>query len=64
MTWTTTPPTEPGWYWIEYNPSDRDLVEVDEDLNVWVAGEADYWSLLTHGGPSRWLGPIPEPEEA
>jgi hypothetical protein len=57
MTWTTTKPTVPGWYW--WRPYR------DADENLWrvyrvCAANASY-VVATLGG--EWAGPIPEPKE-
>lgn len=50
--WTTEPPTEPGWYWVE----SRSLGRIIEFLNPPI------WRVRATN-TSRWAGPIPEPGE-
>jgi hypothetical protein len=66
--WTTTPPTEPGWYWayILIDEPIISMVFIDKDGRVF---DPDYESddiyqmqpvgetIFTH-----WLGPLPVPE--
>jgi len=55
--WTTTPPTEPGWYWavFENKENEIEIVEVVEST-VLVAIRQEYqtikWSLYQF---SHWL---------
>lgn len=56
--WTTTPPTEPGWYQVPFEGGIV-FVEVREYINklvVWATGDdsPDEFSDYSH-----WLGPIP-----
>jgi hypothetical protein len=63
MTWTTTPPTIPGWYWFRCGtPETRSAHERDlRYVSAWQ---------IAHGMPKGdWAGPvrdepIHEPEEA
>ena len=61
MTWTTTPPTRPGWYWAwmpECSPKVVQVIEMSLDpgrlaVNGQVIGEN---CLYTH-----WKGPLTVP---
>lgn len=67
MTWTTDPPTKPGWYWaLERGMSRYVVVEVipnltPHDFCVWDDATDECVALEVF---VRWAGPIPEPEEA
>jgi len=37
-TWTKTPPTEPGWYWVKIDDEERDIAE------LWVYCGEERWS--------------------
>lgn len=52
MKWTTTPPTESGWYWL-WLPGERPAI---------VPVYMDEWRPYCPIG-ARWAGPIPLPEE-
>ena len=55
--WTTTPPTEPGWYWVRQ--------EMPSDTNwVTVKWQYDKSECVNEEGirTTHWLGPIPQPE--
>lgn len=67
MTWTTAPPTAPGWYWIERKVFGVEMVRVSEDtflgqeLSCEFVG-SDVPEEVSAGTVERWLGPIPEPQ--
>jgi hypothetical protein len=53
--WTTTPPTEPGWYWaIQVDASTAQMVELTS------AGEFRIGAKEMHSAAdfTRWLGPL------
>jgi hypothetical protein len=64
LQWTTTPPTEEGWYWVrnvkgkiwceEVFKKDGVMCWWSEDENTFNSIILDY---ITH-----WLGPLPIPE--
>jgi hypothetical protein len=63
--WTTTPPTEPGWYWAAiWRPDVDDIREVvrvvspNGRLLVVMAGTDEVFQL---GEFTHWLGPLPIP---
>lgn len=62
MTWSTQPPTEPGWYWASWKDT-PEIVEVAPDLDgklvAWSGGDT---RPVTH---SRWMwgARIPPPFE-
>ena len=68
MTWTTTPPDKPGFYWVEDRTGYRLVVEV-----VWDQFRVEHLDVLHPGSDvdtpieamtvCRWSGAIPEPEE-
>lgn len=69
--WRTTPPTDPGWYWVivprHYVPGSKyndipevGLVTYDNQLRVTYLGGNSY--DITRGSITHWLGPIPMPE--
>ena len=60
--WTTTPPTEPGFYWVkwEVETEDVDIVGMysgEGGLEVWWEGAQYKAEAITH-----WLGPLPGPK--
>lgn len=63
LEWTTTPPTEPGCYWVMtgWGPAIAIVGSFDFSTNLMVkiaSGQATYEiSNFTH-----WLGPLPIPE--
>ena len=66
LMWTTTPPTQEGWYWVRWTARTREPIliqvlrdEVDGDLVAWVAGAPQPFAL-SYFHP--WLGPLPVPE--
>jgi hypothetical protein len=67
MQWTTTPPTEPGWYWVRWNIPyihDVEIVRVYREhqgdrLFVADIGEDAEFELAKF---THWLGPLPIPE--
>ena len=66
MTWTTTPPTEEGWYWHQegrgtgFSFVKIDLVyEMDEGL-MWFIGDN---LTPVEQIPGEWAGPLTPPEE-
>ena len=66
--WTTTPPTEPGWYWV-YTIAEDEPENVVTEI-VWVDFPPGYYGpkfsleevgLLLYE-KTHWLGPLPMPE--
>lgn len=65
--WTTTPPTEPGFYWVwskeEEVPWMVDVCNINSQgepphLKMFYENqEYEVWEIFTH-----WKGPLPEPE--
>jgi hypothetical protein len=55
LEWTTEPPTQEGWYWVNFK-----IFVVDYVLPVQypLRDTEENMHLATH-----WLGPIPEPEK-
>lgn len=68
MTWTSTPPTEPGYYWHRFvhdgEPGAPDIVHVDRDgggLTVAYLG-TDAWDAVEPTEEREWWsGPIQPP---
>ena len=68
MTWTRTPPAEPGWYWCREHPADTPFV-----IEVWryphgtklcvnYPATDDDRALIDQRHPEReWAGPILSP---
>lgn len=60
VTWTTTIPTEPGYYWWR-NPINRPrILEIDE-AGFLVVGKIRPSDCKNMAG--EWAGPIEEPKE-
>ena len=55
--WTTTPPTEPGWYWVFTVGKELDLIEYDHSITAFGTDTPQPAWLYTH-----FLGPLPVPE--
>lgn len=55
MTWTSEPPTVPGWYWYRRKKNDN----YNHIMKVGTAMIGD--QNLT---AFKWCGPIPEPDES
>lgn len=67
MTWTTTPPTVPGWYWLRTAGDARgEVVRVARDPDGPAAGLAVYRAgyELDEDFPAgaEWAGPLTPPE--
>lgn len=69
--WSTTPPTEPGWYWVKLRGNNFaecarvDMREAVEGLRVAVFGD-DFWYPLADvelWGPRLVPPPLPEEEQ-
>lgn len=70
--WTTTPPTEPGWYWVNshriYKYGKVEIVRLQHmddyrfpnNYGVYPTGRGPYrsWDEIK---ATHWLGPLPEP---
>lgn len=59
--WTTTPPTEPGWYWyrVPYDQSELFIVQVVEDCvthkALYIDGDCDVpLSIADFGRDFEW----------
>ena len=65
MTWTTTRPTAPGWYWCQAPYSRPDCVCVWDSGGVLLFRRPDWRHdhPVTSYPNFRWAGPIPEPTE-
>ena len=66
MTWTTTPPRVPGWYWWrEHAGASIEPVQIERilgHLTVYRIGEAEENANQLAFYLGEWQGPI-EPEE-
>lgn len=70
MEWTTTPPTQPGWYWVYGTPlydehPDRFVVQIvfmGQQLSFCIPCdglECEY--LIRPEHVTHWFEPLPEP---
>jgi hypothetical protein len=71
--WTTTPPTEPGWYWAVYYGKVQ-ILDVDYKTENHSGTEIKYLTFWESGIPTipghridldavdYWLGPLPVPD--
>lgn len=60
QSWTTTPPTVPGWYWV-WSGYEVGACQFFEDNGQIVhAIDCDYYEPARHSGMA-WLGPIAVP---
>ena len=72
MTWTTQPPTTPGWYWVKEIHTEDGSINSPIVLNVVISPGGDslgFWLamtfyLISEAGSPKWAGPLPLPEEA
>jgi hypothetical protein len=69
VNWTTTPPTEPGWYWLRVGPRPDEVVQVLAGGGaLWVHYRGDGIPIAEvgdgiHPRPAPlWAGPIQRPE--
>lgn len=67
MTWTTTPPTEPGWYWMASGPNVFGWIGHYFKTNEGVVRMSNMdntksFARLAAKGNFHWLGPLPVPE--
>lgn len=61
LTWGDGPPTEPGWYWVEFGPV-LDVYQLCRDVGgVYFKGLGIPRKEMA-GSPARYAGPIPLPE--
>ena len=69
MTWTTTTPTTPGYYWLQMNGNRPEVVRVEcRDAtgrtlthSTHQPNVQDAVELQTLNRGVAWAGPIPEP---
>jgi len=63
MQWTTTPPTEPGWYWWRFRDGDRVFPRqiIDRDARLIVLGSHGYDRPVNLLGGEWWPVRIDEP---
>jgi hypothetical protein len=58
--WTTTPPTEPGWYWAW---CEGDTAPVCLNIMITEGGiPLTLRTILVASEFTHWLGPLPVPE--
>lgn len=71
LTWSSTPPTVPGWYWRKadgFNTTVIELTEHQGTLGFWINFRANGTTgftaadLVEHHG-WQFAGPIPFPQE-
>lgn len=68
LSWTSEPPTEPGWYWNRQSKIDTPIMTYVSKYgrvfgyypHLGVDGHAEF---LVSVRKSQWAGPIPEPVE-
>lgn len=68
MKWTTTKPTEPGWYWARRGHRSHITDFVIEDGELVHVANVDTESEIRipvghYNNEIEWAGPIPTPEE-
>lgn len=61
MKWTSTPPTEPGWYWHRVTD---DKGNISRGPWVFRITKSDIGWFCEHWEGEWSKGPIPEPEDA
>jgi hypothetical protein len=62
--WTTTPPTEPGWYWVR-NIKGKiwcDEVFKKDGVMCWWSEDENTFNSIILDYFTHWLGPLPPPE--
>lgn len=69
MNWTTTLPTQPGWYWHRYyvgdEPTVREVVVSTRTQQCKVRDHdpdagGSFWTLVSREG-GEWAGPLEQP---
>ena len=68
MKYTSTPPTQPGYYWLK-DATGEEIVEIWEDpghptagaLFIHHCGSGDCAEVISLN-QAQWAGPIPRPE--
>lgn len=72
MTWTSEPPTKPGWYWIRINGNEADIVRINKRTvhgkkHLTISSVGENYALpiewLTIKFKYEWAGSIEEPED-
>jgi hypothetical protein len=58
LDWTTDPPTEEGWYWVQRIGNDS--IEIVQFWNI--GGTFQTTDFEGVNGFTHWLGPLPVPE--
>lgn len=70
--WTTTRPTTPGWYWVEWQwgpDRSRQIVQIlvsrrHTDFSIRIDGATfALGAVEAFHNARRWAGPIPEPSD-
>ena len=66
LTWTSEPPTKPGWYFVR--TSRVFIVNIqrgtDDRLEVWTGPIRQSVGFYVNRLHAEFAGPIPEPEDA
>lgn len=61
--WSTTPPTEPGWYWTK-TCRGAYLFNIEKSVGVLYFESVGMWwdEAMEEYKITHWLGPLPVPE--
>jgi len=62
LQWQTTPPTEPGWYWVAQRTNDPRVTQYYFNGRMWMNSPKDYEYFPYEEYFTHWLGPLPVPE--
>jgi hypothetical protein len=64
--WTTTPPTEPGWYWVKCDTGAVSVYLVNlanSVMGLYFESLGESWEYIMEDWKiTHWLGPLPPPE--
>lgn len=65
MGWTTTPPSEPGYYWLKRGPHDDEpeVVQLTSSGDVYIPAGARMFATSEFSG-GLWFGPLESPAYA
>jgi hypothetical protein len=63
LQWTTTPPTQEGWYWAQWKDGKREIIEAfhhigSGDPMAYRGG----WDSYDESDFTHWFGPLSVPE--
>ena len=62
LEWTTTPPTEPGYFWAQEQDDGRVIVEAFRHTADGPLFVRSGWDTRDAFEFTHWLGPLPPPE--